>query len=629
MTTSARDEPSLVSEVLTELESAEQFEASPPPRNGAVKWGLRAGLALLLVGLVTAGFATLRANLGAASNGSLQTYVVKRGGMLVTITEDGNLESADNLDIKCEVAGGSTILWIIEDGKEVAQGAEIVRLDSAQLEEQINQQRIAYEKARATHIQAEKDYEVAKIAVQEYLEGTYRQQLQDLEANITIALANLGSAENSLQYTERMFRKGYVSPLQLETQKFAVERAKLDLASAKTAKDVLERFTKAKTLQGLESQRDTAEAKKNAEKAAFDLEEGKLKRLEGYLKKCVIRAPKAGMVVYANEQSRGRFGPQQGVDIKEGAQVREQQTILRLPDLTKMQVKVAVHESKVERIRPRMRARIRIQDKDFQGTVTSVASQPEPTSFFSAAVKEYATTVKIDGEPRDLRPGMTAEVEILVATLDNVLSVPVAAVFEQGGQTFCCVKRGNKIEPRRVLLGMSNNDFVQIMPASGEGEAKVGLEEGEEVVLNPRAFVKETGEAEREKPAVDVQKRFGTASPEPAASPPGADRPGAGPRPAGPAMPAERPDGKGGPPGDRGKTPSKTFDPMRLDANGDGKITRDELPGPMAEAFDQIDTDKSGDLSVAEMRSWFTKMRGQFPRAPRGGPDAGPGGPAP
>jgi len=256
-----------------------------------------------------------------------------------------------------------------------------------------------------------------------------------------------------------------------------------------------------------------------------------------------------------------------------------------------------------------------------------VASQPEPTSFFSAAVKEYGTVVKIDGEPKDLRPGMTAEVEILVAPLENVLSVPVAAVFEQGGQTFCCVKKGNRIEPRRVVLGMSNNDFVEVKPAAGDAEEKVGLEEGEEVVLNPRAFVKETGEEGREKPAVDVQKRFGSASPEAGPGPSAAAPPSGGPR-----MPAEKPEAEGGrpteggPPGGRGKSDGKAFDPMRMDKNGDGKITRDELSGPMAEAFDEIDADKSGDLSATEVRSWFTKMRGQFPRGPRGGPDAGPGG---
>ena len=66
--------------------------------------------------------------------------------------------------------------------------------------------------------------------------------------------------------------------------------------------------------------------------------------------------------------------------------MREQQDIFRLPDLTRMQVKTAVHETKVEHLRPRMRAAVHVLDRELPGEVVSVASQPEPTSFFSANV---------------------------------------------------------------------------------------------------------------------------------------------------------------------------------------------------------------------------------------------------
>jgi multidrug resistance efflux pump len=633
MATALQEERVDVSDVLADLGTDAPFQPGAPPRRR--RWGAWLGIFGLLAVALVVGLATRwKSSFGAQSVGPVQTHAVKWGELIVTITEDGNLESADNLDIKCEVAGGTTILWIVEDGKQVEQGAELVRLDSAQLTEQINQQRITYEKARSSHIQAEKDFTTAQIAVQEYLEGTYRQQLQDLSAKITIAMENLRSAENSLQHTERMFRKGYVSPLQQETQQFAVERAKLDLESAKTAKDVLERFTKAKTVTSLEAQRDTAEAKKNSEKAAFDLEEARLKRLERYLKKCTLSAPKAGMVVYANDQGRGRFGPQQATEIKEGAQVREQQTILRLPDLTKMQVRVTVHESKVERVRPGMRARIRIQDREFQGSVFSVANQPEPSSFFSAAVKEYATIVRIGGESTNLKPGMTAEVEILVANLPDVLSVPVAAVFEHAGQTWCCVRKGKTIERQPVVLGMTNETFVEV---------KEGLQEGDLVVLNPRSFVPELREETRQQGKVDVDKRFGAGGPagkpmpSPNGLPPGGRMPPGG-EPAGRYQPGERqpgvgPEGPGsGPstgnsPGERpGRPPGgpdgKRPDLMSFDKDGDGKISRAEAPDFMQSFFDKVDTNGDGFLDRSELNAMRSRARaGGSP--PSGGPPGG------
>jgi hypothetical protein len=50
------------------------------------------------------------------------TLPVEKGNLLITVTEDGNVESANNVDVKCQVAGGSTILWIVKDGTQVKKG---------------------------------------------------------------------------------------------------------------------------------------------------------------------------------------------------------------------------------------------------------------------------------------------------------------------------------------------------------------------------------------------------------------------------------------------------------------------------------------------------------------------------
>jgi len=497
METTSQEERSRVADVLDELGPADPLDQPVRPRRRSWwKWLSAAALLAALVAAAAVAVPRLGDMLKARPPSKPTTHTVRRGELVITVTEEGSLESAGNVDIKCEVAGGTTILWIIQDGKEVREGDELVRLDSSKLAEQVGQQRIAYEKARAAHIQAEKDYAAAKIAVQEYEEGTYRKEHQEAESKVAVAQESLRSAQNSLQHAERMFRKGYISPLQLESQKFAVERAQLDLGTARVAKDVLERFTQAKMLQELRSKRDAAEAKWKAEKASLDLEETKLNRLEKQLTKCVMRAPKAGMVVYANE--RMYYGDQQG-EIKEGMTVREEQTILRLPDLSKMRVKVGVHESKVDQLRPGMRARVRVQEREFQGTVISVANRPE-AHWFLATAKKYPAMVELDGNPKDLRPGMTAEAEILVSHLKDVLSLPVAAVYEQGGRIFCGIAKGQQIERRNLELGLSNDKFVHV---------KSGVQAGEEVVLNPRAALGDMGEETPKPPVVDVKKKFG------------------------------------------------------------------------------------------------------------------------
>lgn len=434
----------------------------------------------------------------------------KRGNLLVTVTEEGNIESASNVDIKCEVAGGSTILWIIPDGTRVQAGDELVRLDSSTIEDGISQQKILWEKAKAAVVESEKSFSAAKIAVQEYLEGTFVKELQLADANIVIAMENLRSAENQLQHTERMARKGYVTSLQRDAQAFAVERAKLELEAQKTARDVLVRFTKPKMVEELESARDTAEALMRSNQAAYDLENGRLDRMNVQLEKCTVTAPQDGMVVYANDSGgRSRFGSQQGPEVAEGATVRERQSMIRLPDLTRMQVKVNVHESKVQSLRVGMRAHIKWQDRDLQGQVISIANQAEPFNFFAPNSKEYATIVAIDGAvPSELKPGMSAIVEILVANLADVLTVPLNAIMETPQGIYCWVETAAGAERRDVTLGLASNTAVEI---------KSGLNETDSVVLNPRAFVAEAAEAARQLEAIDVNSRFGGEGPAPGA----------------------------------------------------------------------------------------------------------------
>jgi HlyD family secretion protein len=514
-------------------------------------------------------------------------HTVHRGDLIVTVVEDGNLESAKNTEIRCQVAGGATIKKIVVDGTIVEQGEQLVELDSSTIDEQILTQRIAYEKARAIRDQAVNDLAAAKIALREYVDGTYLKDLQTVDSQITVAQENLRSAENTLQYTGRMFRKGYVTPLQLEAQEFAVKRSHLDLDMANTAKKVLQEFTFAKMKNELETKVATAEAKASSEQAAFELEESKLRRLETQKNNCIILAPQAGMVVYANE-SGSRFGSSSGqVRIEEGAQVRESQVILRVPDLAQMQVKVTVHESKVESLRPNMPAAVRIQNRKLTGYVTSVANQPESSSFFSANVKEYAAFVRIDGEQKDLKPGMTAEVEILIDERKNVLTVPIQCAVDQGGKQYCWRLVNGVPEKTEVRLGLGDDRNIEV---------RAGLNEGDVVLQNPP----ERSEGSFNLPG--ERSKFGRGGTGGAGSPGG---PG--------GKPAGGVDSGNPPPGAAGAAPAAGRGPPNfaaLDKDGDKRLSRAEAPEPMKIYFDKLDSDGDGYITEAEMKALAERMRG-------------------
>lgn len=556
---------------------------------------LRAAVGLLLVVALLggAGWAAVKYDVfrSTAVGPTVLTHQVARGNMTVSVTEDGTVESASNIEIRCLVAGGGTIKYIIPDGTYVTEKQKIVEIDSAVIDDQILQQKILVEKARAVRDQAKNDLEAAKIALREYVEGTFVKDKQAVDSQITIAEEGLRSSQNMLLYTERMFRKGYVTNLQLESQQFAVKRSNLDLDTAKTAKRVLEEFTFAKMKNDLETLVATAGAKSTSEQAAFELEESKLKRLELQKLNCVITAPQSGMVVYANESSGGRSSNNNAPKIEEGAPVRESQVIVRVPDLTQMQVKATIHESRVERVETGMPASIEIQKNPYTGHVSSVANQPEAKSW-GQTINKYAATVRIDGVQSNLKPGYTAKVTILVADLKDVLTVPVQCVVQQANKFYCWKQVGDESVKTEVVLGLSDDRRVEV---------KSGLTDGDLVLQNPPE--KSGGEFTRPADA----KQFGSGSPGNGPSATG-DKSGAGG-----AAGARTPGG-----GARSMPEFGT-----LDKNADGKVTVDELPEPMQPRFGALDTDGNGSISAAEFAN--------RPRRPpgAGGPGGGPAAGAP
>jgi multidrug efflux pump subunit AcrA (membrane-fusion protein) len=152
-----------------------------------------------------------------------------------------------------------------------------------------------------------------------------------------------------------------------------------------------------------------------------------------------------------------------------------------MPDLTKMQVKVGIHESIIERVRPGLKALVTLPDRTLEAKVSTVASVTRPAGWWTGNVVKYDTIIELPVEA-GLKPGMSAEVEVVMAVHENVLTIPVAAVVENEQGDFCWVKTAERTIRRSLQLGDSNDVFIVV---------EAGLKEGDEVVLDPTEFVEE------------------------------------------------------------------------------------------------------------------------------------------
>ena len=184
--------------------------------------------------------------------------------------------------------------------------------------------------------------------------------------------------------------------------------------------------------------------------------------------------------MYANESDRRG---NQEVIIQEGAVIRERQAIIRLPDLTEMQVKAKINESRIGFVSVGMQATITLDafpDLRLEGVVTRVDEFPMPPGWTSGNIKQYATYVAMTDPPANIRPGLTANVEIHIDQIPDAIAVPVHALHEHKGQYYCLVETDDGVEARWVEVGASNDKQVVI---------KSGINENDRVVENPDVFV--------------------------------------------------------------------------------------------------------------------------------------------
>ena len=371
----------------------------------------------------------------AAPNLNLMMAEVERGDFVAKVLDQGEVQSSENVEIRCEVRarnGQLTVISLVPEGTRVNAGDFLVRLDSTAFEQERESQRITVANAKANVIQADANLKTAVTTLNEYKEGTYPAQEKDMlnqiidaEGLIDTAKSELAQAENVLRHSVELQAKGFITKQALEADDFAVKRAKLAVKRNENVlelvmqnKEVLEKYTKEKEMVQLESNIEAARVKLESEKDALRVQERQMDEIETMISKCEVVVPEgvSGQVVYAKE-SRGR-GSDEWV-LEEGANVRESQVLIRLPDTNKMEVKALINEQNITQIETGMPASIKVDaltDKTLKGVVTKVNQYAESSGWGGSSVRKYAVKVRIFDPPETLKPGTVSYTHLTLPT---------------------------------------------------------------------------------------------------------------------------------------------------------------------------------------------------------------------
>lgn len=400
-----------------------------------------------------------------------------RGEFVFMITESGTVESASNVEIKCEVksrgTAGTAILQIVKEGIQVDKGDFLVQFDDSTHRDRWIEQQIEVAKNKAAEIQARSDLEAAKKMLKEYKEGTFKQEKSTINAEIAIAQETLKRAKEYLKYSEKLNAKSYILPAELEADTFAVNKAQAELRLAEQKLNDLVWLTNPRTIEQLKAEVDKLGASLEAATKTRELSEQREKEFAEQVQLCRIVAPKAGQVVYANENDRDN-----SIVIEEGTIIRDGQEVIYLPDPKNMQVRTKVNDSKINLVKSGDPVEIRLDsapDTAIKGVVREAAKFPLPQRWYQAPI-EYEVFVDIVEDNPLIKSGLRAKSRIIVDRQEDVLQIPASAIVRKNNAYFAIVAENNRYVARQVEVGNNNDKMVIILS---------GIQEGEKVLINP------------------------------------------------------------------------------------------------------------------------------------------------
>ena len=478
---------------------------------GRRRWALVAAVAAALAAAIAVG-ASGRGGGGDATAEKGLFAKVLEGPLVINLEENGEIAPSQQLILKSEVQGRSSIIFIIPEGTIVKKGDLLVELDASdKLDERVNQEivlqnaesafAVAKENLEIVRNQADSDVELAeqnKIFAQEdlvkYEEGEYPTRLSETRGNVTLAEQTLQQSKDKYEWSKKLFDESFLSESELRSDELTWKHNQLSLETARGNLALLERYTHKRELAKLQSdlhqttmayERTCRRAKSSVAQAESELrarerefakQKQKLDKLNEQIAKAKIVAPMDGQVIYAT--SAGRFRNRE--PLQEGQEVWERQELIYLPTADTFIAKVTVHESGLKSLSTGMPVRVRcdaLPGRVYQGVLQRISPMPDnERRWMNPDLKEYPTEVALEGGVGELKSGMSCKSEIVLAQYDRAVYVPVQCLVRIGKVPYVWVRTKSGVERRAVEAGLDNNRFVRILS---------GLAVGDEVMLSP------------------------------------------------------------------------------------------------------------------------------------------------
>jgi HlyD family secretion protein len=205
----------------------------------------------------------------------------------------------DSTDVFNVIEGRTVVITSVPEGSRVKKGDIVCELDSSELRDRLSMQEIVVRAAEFDWRGATLAREAAGMKIVEYVEGNFKNNLATTSGEIKSAEARLSMAEDQLDWSRRMFEKGYISNAEKVKDELLLKEARLGIEATQYRRKVLLDYTKNRALTELKSEADRAMSLELAKEAGLLRERSVQKRLKDQIDRCKVTASSTGRITFA------------------------------------------------------------------------------------------------------------------------------------------------------------------------------------------------------------------------------------------------------------------------------------------------------------------------------------------
>ncbi len=462
-------------------------------------------IALIIAGLGSAAFLFLSGLKSPPEQRNL-TASVTRQDISVELNVVGVLDAAQSHMIASELQGPEgKILYLIDDGSRVRKGELLVQLDPVPFQKEVEkletevtgyeaavkaaEQGVAFERNQVDREIANAEYmlNVSLLELKRLEEGDGPLQISQLQEEQQKAMLELQRHERYYQDLLDLKKEGFNNASEIEIIKEKVSVLQKQFATAASRSETyiqhvlptLKESASAKrlnaelvleqTTQGGVHKIAKALATLNQIESKLTAQRAALQQAARELQKTEIHAPFDGIVIHYETFRDGEKRKP-----REGDTVFMNQPILYLPDISRMVVKSKAREIDLYKLALGQRGRVMVDaypDTAFEGELTFIGALATAETAEPGQEKYFQVTFALTGEDKRLRPGMTCRVAISALSRQQVLAVPVQAVFQNGNQNYCYVLNDfGELTIREITVGAQNENLAEIITGLAVGE---------------------------------------------------------------------------------------------------------------------------------------------------------------